>query len=224
MSNNSTLRAVVFDLDGVLVTTDRFHYRAWKSLADELGFLFDETVNHRLRGVSREESLKRIYRHNNAPLPSSEELCRQMSIKNDRYREAIARMTPDDVLPGSVELLTSLRAASIRCAIASASKNTPLVLERTGLDRYIDAVADGNQIVNSKPDPEVFLLAARKLGVAPAACVGVEDAESGVEAIHRAGMSAVGIGGSAHHADVVVASVRELSVAILTSLRFGVDT
>lgn len=212
------LKGVIFDLDGVLVTTDTFHYQAWKMLADELGMDFDETVNHQLRGVSREESLRRIYKHNNKELPSDEEFKAQTTRKNEKYKELIGQMTPDDVLPGSIELLTSLRSAGIKAAIASASKNTPLVLERTGLIEHVDGVADGNQVSNSKPHPEVFLLAAKKLDSEPEACIGVEDAESGVEAIHNAGMKAVGIGSQGRKAEIVVDSVKELSIESFTKL------
>jgi beta-phosphoglucomutase len=141
-----------------------------------------------------------------------------MTQKNERYREAIAQMTPEDVLPGSVELLTALGDAGIKCAIASASKNTPLVLERTQLGKLVQAVADGNETTKSKPDPEVFLLAAKKLGFAPENCIGVEDAESGVEAIHRAGMVAIGIGEQGKAAQLVVNSVQELDVARIKGL------
>jgi beta-phosphoglucomutase len=212
------LKGVIFDLDGVLVVTDMFHYKAWKMLADELGMDFDEEVNHQLRGVSREESLKRIYRHNNRELPSQEEFKAQTTKKNEKYKEQIGTMTPDDVLPGSIELLTALRDAGIKCAIASASKNTPAVLENTKLDRYVDAVADGNQVTHSKPHPEVFLLAAEKLNLAPEECIGVEDAESGVEAIHNATMVAVGIGEQGKAAELVVDSVQQLGVDTLRSL------
>jgi beta-phosphoglucomutase len=212
------LRGVIFDLDGVLVVTDRFHYQAWKMLADELGMDFDEEANHQLRGVSREESLKRIYRHNNRELPPEEEFTAQTTKKNERYKELIGTMSPEDILPGSIELLTALRGEGIKCAIASASKNTPLVLKNTGLDKYVDAVADGNETRHSKPDPEVFLLAAEKMGLAPRECIGVEDAESGVEAIHNGKMVAVGIGEQGKAAELVVGSVQELSVKKLRGL------
>jgi beta-phosphoglucomutase len=215
------LEGVVFDLDGVLVTTDTFHYQAWKMLADNLGLDFDEEVNHQLRGVSRVESLTRIYRHNKKKLPPDDEFEAQMTMKNDKYKELIGTMTPDDILPGSIELLTALREAGIKCAIASASKNTPKVLEVTGLDTYVDGVADGNQAKKSKPDPEVFLLAAQNIGCAPENCIGVEDAESGVEAIQRAGMVAVGIGKSAEKAELVVDNVSQLSVEILKRIFDG---
>jgi beta-phosphoglucomutase len=205
-------RGVVFDLDGVLVTTDAFHFRAWQALADELGLAFDETVNHRLRGVSRPQSLRNIYAHNQRPLPPDDLFNAQCERKNRRYVELVNGMTPADVLPGAIRLLDALRAAGIRCAVASASRNTQLVMERTGLRRYFDAVADGNDTSRSKPDPEVFLLAVQRLGVRPAECLGVEDAAVGIEAIHQAGMAAVGIGDQASGAERIFAAVSQISV------------
>ena len=220
-TDERALRGVILDLDGVLVTTDRFHYRAWKELADELGMDFNEDVNHRLRGVSRQQSLRNIYDHNRRPLPPDDVFNAQCERKNRRYVELVKTMSPADLLPGSVELLEALRAAGIRCAVASASRNTPLVLELTGLRRYFDAVADGNDTSRSKPDPEVFLVAARRLGLRPEDCLGVEDAASGIEAIHNAGMVAVGIGGQARGAERVFASVAELSVENLKAIFAG---
>ena len=220
-TDEPALRGVILDLDGVLVTTDRFHYRAWKELADELGMDFNEDVNHRLRGVSRQQSLRNIYDHNRRPLPPDDVFNAQCERKNRRYVELVKTMSPADLLPGSVELLEALRAAGIRCAVASASRNTPLVLELTGLHRYFDAVADGNDTSRSKPDPEVFLVAAGRLGLRPGDCLGVEDAASGIEAIHNAGMVAVGIGGQARGAERVFASVAELSVENLKAIFAG---
>jgi len=211
----SILRAVIFDLDGVLVTTDRFHYLGWKKLSDELDIVFDESVNHRLRGVSREESLKLIYRHNGRPLPQHEEFVRQCAVKNEYYKRYVGAMTPDDVLPGSLALLDGLRASEIRCAVASSSKNAGVVLERTALRSYFDAVSDGNGISKSKPDPEVFLKASALLGVPCGDCIGAEDADAGVTAIRRAGMVSVGIGEQGGKADYAAGSVGALSVTIL---------
>ncbi len=209
------LEAVVFDLDGVLVTTDKYHYLAWKELADELGLDFDESVNHRLRGVSRQESLRRIYAHNHREPPAFEAFTAQCTQKNDHYRSLVGTMTAEDILPGAVELLSELRREGIGIAIASASRNTPLVLARTGLDNFVDAVADGNIVTASKPDPQVFLLAAQRLRVLPWNCVGVEDAEAGVEAIRAAGMVSIGLGDTARNAQVCVSDTRALGVHLL---------
>ncbi|MCY2928255.1 MAG: beta-phosphoglucomutase [Planctomycetota bacterium] len=217
-ARDRALRGVIFDLDGVLVTTDEFHFRAWKELADELGLAFDREVNHTLRGVSRQQSLRNIYAHNRRALPPDEAFAAQCDRKNARYVELVGGMTPADVLAGSIRLLEALRAAGIRCAVASASKNTPLVLERTGLRKYFDAVADGNDTTRSKPDPEVFLAAAARLGLTPAQCLGVEDAAVGIEAIHNAGMPAAGIGEQARAAERVFASVGELTLGALNEI------
>ncbi len=213
------LEAVIFDLDGVLVRTDGLHYRAWKALADALGLPFDEERNHALRGVSREESLRRIYA--GRPLPPPDVFAEQCRTKNARYRELVAEMTPADVLPGSRELLGALRTAGIRAAVASASKNCEMVLERTHLARHVDAVVDGTDVTASKPDPQGFLLAAERLGCPPRACIGVEDAASGIEAIHRAGMKAVGVGPAAEGALLAVEGIADLTVPRLQALLKG---
>jgi beta-phosphoglucomutase len=212
------LRGVIFDLDGVLVSTDRFHFRAWKELAGELGLAFDEAVNQRLRGVSRQESLRLIFEHNRRPLPPAQEFEALCARKNRRYVELVGTMTPADVLPGAERLLDELRKAGVRTAVASASRNTPLVLERTGLGAHLDAVADGNDVRRSKPDPEAFLLAVRRLGLVPADCLGVEDAAAGIEAIHGAGMVAVGIGTAAAGAARSFPSVAELTAGALAEV------
>lgn len=212
------LRGVIFDLDGVIVTIDRFHYQAWKQLADELGFKFDEKVNHQLRGVARVDSLKIIYRHNRKRLPDDATFEAQCARKNARYIDLVSQMTADDVLPGSTELLVALESAGIRAGVASASKNAALVLERTALAEHFDAVVDGCAANKSKPDPQCFLLAALRLGVAPWDCIGVEDATVGIEAIHAAGMVALGIGPAATGADASVAGLHEVSVDSLQRL------
>ena len=214
-ARDRSLRGVIFDLDGVLVTTDEFHFRAWKELADELHLAFDREVNHTLRGVSRQQSLRNIYAHNGRALPSDDVFGAQCDRKNARYVELVGTMTPADVLSGSIELLEALRGAGIRCAVASASRNTPLVLERTGLMKYFHAVADGNDTSRTKPDPEVFLVAARRLGLSSNECLGVEDAAVGIEAIHNAGMPAAGIGEQARAAERVFASVTDLTLEAL---------
>jgi beta-phosphoglucomutase len=210
------LEAVIFDLDGVLLSTDRFHYLAWKELADELGLPFDEEFNHQLRGVSREESLKKIYGARQLPAP--EVFQAQCDRKNARYVELVRTMTEKDVLPGGRELLEALRHAGVRCGVASASRNAPAVLERTGLASSFDAVADGNHIAASKPDPQGFYVAAQRLRVLPWNCIGVEDAAAGIEAIHRAGMIALGIGAQAQGADLIAPNIAAVSVEALRQL------
>jgi beta-phosphoglucomutase len=187
------IRGVIFDLDGVIVTTDELHYRAWQKLADEEGIYFDRRINERLRGVSRMESLD-ILLERSLRRYSPEEKFALADRKNTAYRESLQTLTPADVLPGSLEILGELRRRGIKMAVGSSSKNTPLILARTGLAGQFDAVVDGNDIANSKPDPEVFLLAAARLDIPPQDCLVVEDAAAGIEAARRAGMSVFGVG------------------------------
>lgn len=187
----------IFDLDGVIVSTDEYHYQAWKQMADEEGIWFDRKINERLRGVSRSESLEIILEKSAKTYDQTEKEA-MASRKNTYYRNILENLTPDDILPGVSGFLASLKTAGIRMAIGSSSKNTPVILKKIGLDQYFDAVADGNQITNSKPDPEVFRLAAAMLGVEPGQCVVVEDAEAGVLAARAAGMKVIGVGSAAH--------------------------
>ncbi len=186
-------KAVIFDLDGVIVCTDECHYKGWKKLADEEGIYFDREINQRLRGVSRMESLEIVLEKANKAY-TAEEKAEMAERKNNFYREYIKDLTPADVLPGVMDFCEKLRAQGVKLAIGSSSKNTPAILKGIGLDTYFDAVADGNQITKSKPDPEVFLLAAKLVGIAPADCMVVEDAEAGVEAAIAGGMDVLGLG------------------------------
>ena len=187
------IRGVIFDLDGVLVATDEAHYQAWKQLADEEGIPFDRAINERLKGVGRMDSLNIILER--SPRAYSEEEKRALADrKNADYRVQLAKLTPADMLPGARELVAALRGRGVKIAVASSSRNTPLILERLGLQDAFDAVADGNDISHSKPHPEVFLVAAERLGLPPDECVVVEDAPAGIEAARRAGMAVFGIG------------------------------
>jgi len=187
------IKACLFDLDGVLVDTARFHFLAWKQLADKLGFIFTETDNERLKGVSRMNSLEILLEIGNITL-SDEEKNRYASEKNLVYLENIEQMTPDDVLPGCRKFLNELREYKILTGLGSASKNARLILERTNLLPHFDIIVDGNLISLAKPNPEVFNLGARMLGVENSSCVVFEDAVAGVQAAHNAGMKCVGIG------------------------------
>lgn len=199
------IEGIIFDLDGVIVSTDECHYRAWKRMADEVNIFFDRAINERLRGVSRMESLE-IILENSPKIYSSEEKIFLSDRKNRYYREQIGNLSEDNILPGVSELLTRCRRAGKKIAVGSSSKNTKLILERIGLTEAFDAVVDGNDIVRSKPDPEVFLKAAQAIGVAPEQCLVVEDAESGVQAGIAAGMRVLGVGSASkcetatHHA------------------------
>lgn len=184
---------IVFDLDGVICFTDRYHYLAWKAVADEIGVPFDETINNRLRGVSRMESLDIILESSPRVCSTAEKLA-IATKKNDKYREYLHQMSPMDLADETRETLARLRDMGCMLAIGSSSKNTPLILERIGLAGYFDAIADGNDISRSKPDPEVFLLAATRLGLAPEVCLVVEDADAGVEAATCGGFDSAAIG------------------------------
>lgn len=191
------IKGLIFDLDGVLVFTDKFHYQAWKTMADELGVYFDETINHRLRGVSRMDSLEIILERYEGPDLSLREKEKLAEKKNEIYRTLLELMTPDDVTKEVRDTLTKLREKGYKLAIGSSSKNAKFILEKVELKDAFDAISDGNNITKSKPDPEVFLKAAEYLGLPPKACMVVEDAEAGIEAAKKGGMYAAGIGEAA---------------------------
>jgi beta-phosphoglucomutase len=205
------MRAAIFDLDGVIVDTAKYHYLAWKRLAGEFGFDFDEQDNERLKGVSRVRSLEILLEIGGVDL---DETARAEAAvrKNAWYVEYISQMDAGEILPGAADYLRRIRAAGVRTAIGSASKNTPLILERLGITLLFDAVVDGNRVSRAKPDPEVFLCAAQELSIPPAACVVFEDAEAGVEAARRAGMGVVGVGRPSilKDADAVIGGLYQL--------------
>lgn len=194
---NRPYDAVVFDLDGVICHTDMYHYRGWKSVADDLGVPFDETVNNRLRGVSRMESLDIILEAYEGESLPDERKVELATIKNARYREMLGELSPADLDPSVRVTLDDLRSRGLKLAIGSSSKNAKFILERIGLGDYFDAISDGTNISRSKPDPEVFLKAAEYVGVDPAKCVVIEDAVAGIEAGEAAGMYTVSIGDAA---------------------------
>ena len=189
-------KGIIFDLDGVICSTDRYHYLAWKTVADRLGIYFDETINHRLRGVSRMESLEIILERCDRTLSQEEKLA-LATEKNDIYRGLLSGMTPADLSREVKDTLDALRGKGLRLGIGSSSKNTRYILDRIGLGSFFDAVSDGNNITRSKPDPEVFLKAAEYLGLAPADCLVVEDAVSGLQAAAAAGMDSAAVGDAA---------------------------
>lgn len=186
-------KAIIFDLDGVLVHTDRFHYQAWKETATDYNLEFNEKMNDLLRGVSREQSLEIILEKNGRQLELNEknELITQ---KNERYQKLIQRMTDKDVSEDVLFTLKKLRAMNYKLAVGSSSKNAKLIMENTELFSMFDAVSDGNNIMHSKPDPEVFEKAAAFLNIANDECVVVEDAVSGIEAGRKANMKTFAIG------------------------------
>ena len=187
------IQGVIFDLDGVIVSTDDCHYQGWQRMADEEGIPFNRTINERLRGVSRMESLA-IVLEKATKVYTNVQKEEMAARKNAYYVELIGNLTKDSLLPGAAQALRLLREMGIKIAIGSSSKNTPLILKQIELDDAFEAIADGNQITHSKPDPEVFLLAARQMGLSPENCLVVEDADAGVEAAIAGGMRSLGVG------------------------------
>ena len=193
---NLDKKAIIFDLDGVICFTDQYHYQAWKVLAERLGIYFDEKINNRLRGVSRAASLEIILERANKIYTSAEKDA-LAEEKNNTYRELLKQMSPSDLTDEVRNTLNELRRRGYKLAIGSSSRNAKLILKRIGLEHFFDAIADGTDITRSKPDPEVFLVAASKLGMAPEDCVVVEDAKAGIEAARTGGMTALALFGDA---------------------------
>lgn len=187
------IKACIFDLDGVIVDTARYHFAAWRRLANSLGFDFSEADNEQLKGVGRMESLDIILGWGGVTLPQAEKEA-LAAKKNEWYKELIQHMQPDEILPGVTEFLNDLQSRGIRIALGSASKNAEEVIHSVGLSQTFDVIVDGRQTSRSKPDPEVFLLAAEALGFSPAECIVFEDAESGITAALSGGFRAVGVG------------------------------
>ena len=186
-------QGVICDLDGVICFTDKYHYQAWKQVADDIGVYFDEQINNRLRGVSRMESLDIILEKSSRAYTAEEkeELARR---KNDLYRSLLSNMSPADLTQEVRQTLEALRAAGLALAIGSSSKNTRYILERLGLKDFFDAVSDGTNIQRSKPDPQVFTMAAEFLGLPASQCLVVEDAEAGIRAASAGGFDSAGLG------------------------------
>lgn len=199
------MKAVIFDLDGVIVSTDELHYQAWKQIADQELIPFDRQINHRLRGVSRIQSLEILLEKASHPYTNTEKAC-LAERKNSIYQQLLQTLTPADILDGVVDTLDQLKQMGIRVAIGSSSKNAPLILEQIGLTSIFDVVSDGNNITHSKPNPEVFQKAAQMLGLPESECLVVEDAVAGIQAAKAAGMTAVGVG------DAVGSSLADVSL------------
>lgn len=206
-------QGVIFDLDGVIVDTAKYHFLAWKRLASELGFEFSEAHNERLKGVSRMASLEILLSVGGIQHLSEEEKQRLATKKNQWYVEYIEKITPAEILPGFLPLLDFLKHNKVKVAVGSASKNAGTILSRLGLIEQFDALVDGNRITEAKPNPQVFTLAADDMGLPYSACVVIEDAEAGIEAAQRAGMKCVGVGSPAilGNADIVVQSLDKLN-------------
>ena len=186
-------KAFIFDLDGVIVDTAKYHFLAWRNLANSLGFEFTEVQNELLKGVSRVKSLEILLKIGNVELTDNEKQTLLVN-KNTEYLQYVNKMTADEILPGINELLSFLDQNNIKYALGSASKNAPLILEKVGLLNRFTAIVDGNDVSKAKPDPEVFLIGAKKLNMKPEDCIVVEDAIAGVEAANAANMLSIGIG------------------------------
>lgn len=185
---------IIFDLDGVICHTDEYHYQAWKALADKMGIYFDREINNRLRGVSRMESLEIILERYEGKALSFEEKTGLATEKNEVYKKLLANMSEKDLTKEVKDTLDGLRTKGLKLSIGSSSKNAPYILERIGLKGYFDAISDGNNITNSKPDPEVFVKAAEFLGLPAEKCLVVEDAEAGLIAAAAGNMDSAAIG------------------------------
>lgn len=207
------MRAAIFDLDGVIVDTAKYHYLAWKRLANSLGFDFSESDNERLKGVSRVRSLEILLGFGGVTLDEAAK-AEAAARKNAWYVDYISNLDAGEILPGAADYLRALRSRGVKTALGSASKNAPLILERLGITPLFDVVVDGNKVSQAKPDPEVFLRAAAELATPPASCVVFEDAEAGIQAALRAGMGVVGIGKPARlqEADMVIEGLYQLVI------------
>ncbi|HUO99788.1 MAG TPA: beta-phosphoglucomutase [Rhizomicrobium sp.] len=215
----SGIEACLFDLDGVIVDTAKYHFIAWRQIAEELGFVFTEKDNERLKGVSRQRSLD-ILLEVGGISPGAEAKEKLAARKNGIYLDYIRKLSPQEILPGAESFLKACRAQGLKTALATASRNSALILDLLKIRALFDAVVDGNKVKRTKPDPEVFLLCAKELGVAPAACVVFEDAEAGIAAARAAGMFSVGIGKPAilKLANIVAPGLAELSVEEVLAL------
>ncbi len=211
-----TIRACIFDLDGVIVDTARFHYLAWKNLADRLGFDFTEKDNERLKGVSRMDSLRILLEIGKVTLSEADKH-RYADEKNQLYLQFIRKMTPDDILPGALAFLHELKRAGILLGLGSASKNAMTILKRIELVSMFEAIVDGNLITHAKPHPQVFALGAAMLQTDPEDCVVFEDAIAGIQAAHNAGMKCVGVGSpdTLKDADLVIQGFQHLKLGDL---------
>lgn len=187
------IKAIIFDLDGVLIHTDHLHYLAWKKMAEQEGIYFDQTINNRLRGVSRMESLEIILEQSIRKY-SKEEKHRLAEQKNEYYRQSLVKLSPSDLDGDVIPFLNQLKAKNIKIAIGSSSKNAKLILKQIGILDMFDAISDGTNIANSKPDPEVFLKASDMLGVPSQFCAVVEDAKAGIDAANHGGFFSIGMG------------------------------
>ncbi len=216
----SELKAVIFDLDGVLVDSHYLHYKSWQRLADELGLDFNEKMGDTYRGMERSECLRILFEEfNNKPAPPMDRNKELTDVKNKYYLELLDNATAGDLLlPGSVELLQSLRAESIRVIIASGSKNAKKVVEHAGFGNLVDKIIDRYDVEYTKPDPAIFLKGIEAAGVPAENAVGVEDALLGVEALRAAGLKSIGVGHYVDTADLHVEQISDLTINMMRKL------
>lgn len=209
-------KAALFDLDGVLVDTAKFHFLAWKQLADRLGIDFTEQDNEKLKGVSRVESLDILLKLGDKQYSESEKNA-MAEEKNQSYVKYIQKMDASEILPGVLTTLKALQKRQIKIGLGSASKNTAIILENTGLGQYFDVIIDGNVVRNAKPDPEVFIKGAECLAIDNHDCVVFEDSEAGCQAAKSAGMYAVGVGQAINlpSADAIISDFKHFKVETL---------
>jgi beta-phosphoglucomutase len=212
-------KGFIFDLDGVIVDTAKFHYLAWRKLANDLGFDISEDQNEQLKGISRVKSLEIILEWGKVNL-SKDDFMEQMALKNDNYLSYISTMTKKDLLPGVSNVIDYLSENNIPFALGSASKNARIILEKTGLIEKFDAVVDGNDVTKAKPNPEVFLIAASKLEVEPENCIVFEDSVAGIQAANAAEMISVGIGEKdvLNEADFIFSDFNEIKIDFINQL------
>ena len=215
--------ACIFDLDGVLVDTAKYHYLAWKRLANELGFFFSESDNEHLKGVSRMASLDILLKVGGLSHFTEQEKIKMAEMKNGWYVEYISQMTPEEILPGVLDFLLELKGEGVKIAIGSASKNAKMILQCVHIIALFDAVIDGNKITCAKPDPEVFLLGAQELGVPPSQCLVFEDSIAGIEAAVNAGIKSIGVGNPSilHRATVVIPGFQNITWKIIIKSILG---
>ncbi len=206
-------KAVIFDLDGVITDTARYHFLAWKQLANQEGIDIDEEFNETLKGVDRMSSLERILAKGKKQYTEAEKLA-LADTKNEHYKELIKAITAKDLLPGALSTLQALKKMGIKIGLASVSKNAATILDRLGITNLFDYVVDANKIKRGKPDPEIFLTAAQVLQVSPEQCIGVEDAVVGVQAIKSANMYAIGVGDKniLNQADSIIADLTQFPI------------
>ena len=214
------IKAIIFDLDGVITDTAQYHFVAWTALAKGLGIEITKEKNEQLKGLSRRKSLEKIFEIGKKEVLSTEEMKSLTDKKNEHYRTLLNDLTEGDILPGVSSFLKECKQSGLKIAVGSASKNTPLILERLGLSDQFDTVVDGNHVSKSKPDPEVFLKAAEQMGEQPENTIVFEDAIYGVEAANRGNFFSVGVGSEEvlKHANAVIPNLRDFSLHQLEQL------